>query len=410
MASVRAGRPDKTAVPRFDGELVHRRGRRQQIVDAAFECLAVGEFDRIKIDDVARAAGLAKATLYRYFASKEALYSIVLREWSDAHDLRTTSAAGPERARMRAHSMIDAFADSQQFFRLAVALFSSSDAVVKAELSSVGARTYHYFHDDFADLTRVTPHDAAIIMQAIVHSAVMAAVYHGAAFADAHHLVDQVVRLVVGSPVSPTAGDHVVNTDARVAMSAEMPAFKRRRRQQIVDCAKESLRANPYEKIHVSNVAQDADVALGTLYRYFPSKEALYAEVIRDWFSSSGFSSSLDDLPAESRVGVRIRVALDAFEADPEFFRVNVLLHSIGDELVQPVLGEVIASARAMFIRDLSALGVPNPADAATMLWSLLGSLTTGVVSYNRTFPEARRVAEVFATLIVTSADGGTEN
>ncbi|WP_084531463.1 TetR/AcrR family transcriptional regulator [Nocardia miyunensis] len=409
MAAVGAERPGPTRVPVSGAEFAHRRGRHRQIVDAAFECLAEGEFDRIKIDDVARVAGLAKATLYRYFPSKESLYAVVLHEWTDAQHLRTVSAAGPERARIRAHAMIAAFADSPQFFRLAVALFSSADPVVKAELSGVGAHAYQYFHDDLADLTLITPHEAAIIIQAIVHSAVSASVYHGTDFADAYHLVDQVVRLFVGAPVSPTPGDHVVNTGERVSISAELPTFKQRRRRRIVASAREALRENSYEKIHMSSVARGADVALGTLYRYFPSKEALYAEVIRDWFADSGFTSSMDHLPLESRVTARVRAAFDAFEADPEFFRVNVLLYSIGDERVQAVLADVIASARTILARDLSAAGVPSPGDAATMLWALLGAVTTGAVSYGRTFGEARRTAEVFTGLIVSGADAREE-
>ncbi|MBH0779807.1 TetR/AcrR family transcriptional regulator [Nocardia bovistercoris] len=380
--------------------------RYRKIVDAAFDCLAVGEFDRIKIDDVARAAGLAKATLYRYFPSKDSLYAVVLREWVDANHLRASTAVGPERARIRAHAMITAFAESPQFFRLAVTLFSSSDPVVKSELLDVGARTHRYFHDDFIDSTRVAPRDAAVIMQAIVHAAVMASVYHGAAFADAHHLVDQMIRLSVGDPISPVTGDHKVNSDAGAPVAAELPTFKQRRRRRIVECAREALRENSYEQIHVTNIARDADISLGTLYRYFPSKEAVYAEVIRDWFTHSGVIANRDDLRPEARVSARVRAALDAFEADPEFFRVNVLLYSIGDERVQAVLGEVIATARETLLRDLSAVRVPSAGDAATMLWALIGSLTTGVISYGGNFPEVRRVMEVFIALLVASADG----
>ncbi len=410
MAAVGAERPGQTRVPVFGAEFAHRRGRHRQIVDAAFDCLADGEFDRIKIDDVARVAGLAKATLYRYFPSKESLYAVVLHEWVDAHHLRAISATGPERARIRAHAMIAAFADSPQFFRLAVALFSSTDPVVKAELSGVRASTHQYFHDDFTGLTLLDPHDAAIITQAIVHAAVTASIYHGADFADAYHLVDQVVRLFVGAPVSPIPGGHVVDTDSRVPMRDELPTFKQRRRRRIVECAQDALRENPYEKIHMASVARGADVALGTLYRYFPSKEALYAEAMRDWFAGSGFVSSADHLPCESRVFARIRAAFDAFEADPEFFRVNVLLYSIGDEQVQSVLADVIASARTILIRDLCAAGVPGAGDAATMLWALLGALTTGAISYGQPFDEVRRTAEVFTGLIVSGADARGKN
>ncbi|WP_405182665.1 hypothetical protein OG225_17470 [Nocardia sp. NBC_01377] len=93
--------------------------------------------------------------------------------------------AGLARAGARAHAIVAAFENSPQFFRLSVALFSSADPEVKAELSGVAARTSGYFRDDFAELSVVSPADAAVITQAIVHSAVMSAIYHESTFVDA---------------------------------------------------------------------------------------------------------------------------------------------------------------------------------------------------------------------------------
>ena len=48
--------------------------RRRRIVDAATRLFATTRYDAVQIDDVARAAGVAKPTLYRYFAAKEDLF------------------------------------------------------------------------------------------------------------------------------------------------------------------------------------------------------------------------------------------------------------------------------------------------------------------------------------------------
>lgn len=48
--------------------------RRRRIVDAATRLFATTRYDAVQIDDVARAAGVAKPTLYRYFATKEDLF------------------------------------------------------------------------------------------------------------------------------------------------------------------------------------------------------------------------------------------------------------------------------------------------------------------------------------------------
>jgi AcrR family transcriptional regulator len=48
--------------------------RRRRIVDAATRLFSATRYDAVQIDDVARAAGVAKPTLYRYFATKEDLF------------------------------------------------------------------------------------------------------------------------------------------------------------------------------------------------------------------------------------------------------------------------------------------------------------------------------------------------
>src|SRR5665213_1950755 len=55
------------------------------------------------------------------------------------------------------------------------------------------------------------------------------------------------------------------------------------RRQRIVDAAMAMLVEREYERIQVKDVSEAASVALGTLYRYFSSKEHLFGEVLVQW-------------------------------------------------------------------------------------------------------------------------------
>jgi AcrR family transcriptional regulator len=57
-----------------------RARRRQQILAAAAQLFAARPYGAVQVDDVARAAGVGKATLYRYFPSKEELYLAVFDE------------------------------------------------------------------------------------------------------------------------------------------------------------------------------------------------------------------------------------------------------------------------------------------------------------------------------------------
>lgn len=52
--------------------------KRQQILDAASECLARFGYDKTTMDDIARRVGLNKTSLYYYYRSKEAIFVDVI--------------------------------------------------------------------------------------------------------------------------------------------------------------------------------------------------------------------------------------------------------------------------------------------------------------------------------------------
>lgn len=63
------------------------------------------------------------------------------------------------------------------------------------------------------------------------------------------------------------------------------------RRKRILDVAAEMAEELPFEQVQMADLAKRAEVALGTLYRYFPSKTQLFVEmffeeldgVVDDW-------------------------------------------------------------------------------------------------------------------------------
>ncbi|MDR3494159.1 MAG: TetR/AcrR family transcriptional regulator [Ancalomicrobiaceae bacterium] len=54
--------------------------KRRQIMDGAREVFLSGGFDGASMNDIARAAGVSKGTLYVYFDSKEQLFETLIRE------------------------------------------------------------------------------------------------------------------------------------------------------------------------------------------------------------------------------------------------------------------------------------------------------------------------------------------
>jgi AcrR family transcriptional regulator len=92
-----------------------------------------------------------------------------------------------------------------------------------------------------------------------------------------------------------------------------LPPAQRARRDRIVVAAIELLDAAAYEDVQMRDVAERAGVALGTIYRYFSSKEHLYAAALLAWSSDYGQprrAASLDDLDDEARLRTLLRRAV----------------------------------------------------------------------------------------------------
>lgn len=67
--------------------------RRTQILDAALRLWTRHGFDATSVEAVAREAGIAKGTIYLYFATKEALFAAAAERWSLLPDLRSLGVA-----------------------------------------------------------------------------------------------------------------------------------------------------------------------------------------------------------------------------------------------------------------------------------------------------------------------------
>jgi len=55
--------------------------RRAQILEAAFECFATRGYHTATMDDLARASGLSKGSLYWHFSSKEEVFLALFDQW-----------------------------------------------------------------------------------------------------------------------------------------------------------------------------------------------------------------------------------------------------------------------------------------------------------------------------------------
>ncbi|MAB13589.1 MAG: hypothetical protein CMI59_06775 [Parvibaculum sp.] len=67
------------AAPKGDMPKQASSDKRETIIDAAFDLFRHYGYRRTSMEDIARAAGVAKGTLYLYFASKEELFEAIAR-------------------------------------------------------------------------------------------------------------------------------------------------------------------------------------------------------------------------------------------------------------------------------------------------------------------------------------------
>ena len=121
------------------------------------------------------------------------------------------------------------------------------------------------------------------------------------------------------------------------------------RRQRIVRAALKALAGSDYEQVKISEVARDSGVALGTLYRYFSSKEHLFAAVFVEWHGALKKKLEREPLRGEAEAD-RLRDIfhrmIRAFQLQPQFYRVMMMLTATTDAYASDLYQSLAAQAR----------------------------------------------------------------
>ncbi len=142
---------------------------------------------------------------------------------------------------------------------------------------------------------------------------------------------------------------------------ASLRGDQRARRQGIVEAARRLMGEQDYEDIAVKDVADEAGVALGTLYRYFNSKEHLFACALLSW--SQGFGDRLERSASGSTVDqVRAiyRRAVRAFERQPRVYGVMIQVMGSRDAYATEVFRQFSRRQTAAFGAALDTSGLPE--------------------------------------------------
>jgi TetR/AcrR family transcriptional regulator, cholesterol catabolism regulator len=171
---------------------------------------------------------------------------------------------------------------------------------------------------------------------------------------------------------------------------------------QVLDVVIEVLRSEGYDAVQLREVARRAQVGLGTLYKLFPSREALIVSAVSKWMAANAFATSDPPQPGESLRDVIVRQLRQVFEPwqreprmlqafhQARFGPAGEHLNRQGFDAVVPIVESMLADYAPDYVDDLRLIlinlvygvlsrvahGELDPADMLSILERAVARLT----------------------------------
>jgi AcrR family transcriptional regulator len=168
------------------------------------------------------------------------------------------------------------------------------------------------------------------------------------------------------------------------------------RRERIVQAGQALLQERPFDQIQVRDVAARSGVALSTVYRYFASKEHLFAAVFLAWHSTMRSSAPVPAGNPEEAAAWLDRIAhlaIRSYELHPNFYPVLVMMSRSTDAHVRAIARLTTRDSERIFAEPLQGL---DPDDRAAII-SVIGS--TLHVSLGNWLAGTTSIDDVYATM-----------
>src|ERR1051326_2378017 len=103
------------------------------------------------------------------------------------------------------------------------------------------------------------------------------------------------------------------------------------RRQAMLDGAWRLFQNTPYEDLTIASIAEALDLAKGTIFSYFKTKEALFLAVpeaqLEGWFAE--VDTQLARFPIPSSIPQVAEMVCQALDARPGLVRLLAILHTV---------------------------------------------------------------------------------
>ncbi|MDR2355320.1 MAG: TetR/AcrR family transcriptional regulator [Clostridiales Family XIII bacterium] len=136
-----------------------RTQKKERIFEAAFDTFLVNGYTNAKMSEIAARAGLAKATLYEYFTSKEALFdellhTKVIRPYLAFEERLDKNASCASRIRSFMRMEMDFLSDFTKGRELLPKLLLHAELIGNATIASAAHRIITFKFRVFGDLLR----------------------------------------------------------------------------------------------------------------------------------------------------------------------------------------------------------------------------------------------------------------
>jgi AcrR family transcriptional regulator len=145
------------------------------------------------------------------------------------------------------------------------------------------------------------------------------------------------------------------------------PAAQRARRERILDATVALASQGGYDAVQMRAVAEDADVALGTLYRYFPSKVHLLVSALhRDLEAAEPLTRECEGATAAERVTALLARTTARMQQEPRLTEALTRAFMFADSSARDEIRAVSRLLVSMLSGAIRRDAEPTPDDLAT--------------------------------------------
>lgn len=178
--------------------------------------------------------------------------------------------------------------------------------------------------------------------------------------------------------------------------------------EAILDATERVLAQEGSEHATTTHVAEVAGVSVGSLYQYFPSREALLAAVIerrveRDEREFAARMAAVGEASLAATIRAGTRYLVEVYRREPELYRtmVDEMDRVARDARVQAMIDDAIARTVAMLTPHREVLGHDDLELAAYTIVTAQVAVVRDAVRRRPELLEGTRLADVLATLAV---------